>query len=92
MKIRPLGAELFLVDGRTLGMTKLIVAFRIFVIALKMLDICSEDGLQSQKCERNSVVPYPVTPSNGLRLYKKKIVPFSSNGYFCSPEHSSFSK
>ena len=59
MKIRRVGAELFLVDGRTLDMTKLIVAFRNFAIALKMLDMCSEDGLQSQKCERNSVM-FPI--------------------------------
>ena len=34
MKIRPVGAELFRVDGRT-DMTKLMVAFRSFAIAPK---------------------------------------------------------
>jgi hypothetical protein len=35
MKIRPVGAELFHVDGET-GMTKLIVAYRTFVKAPEM--------------------------------------------------------
>jgi len=35
MKIRPVGAELFLADGQTADMTKLIVAFHNFANAHK---------------------------------------------------------
>jgi len=38
MKIRPVGAELFLVDGHT-EMTKLIVAFRSFADARKIYQL-----------------------------------------------------
>jgi len=41
IKIRPVGAELFLADGQT-GMTKLIAAFRNFVNAPKNLIVCNQ--------------------------------------------------
>ena len=41
MKIRPVGAELFLADGQT-GMTKPIAAFRNFVNAPKNLIVCNQ--------------------------------------------------
>jgi hypothetical protein len=42
MKIRPVGAELFRVDGRT-GVTKVIVAFRNFANTPKN-DVCQMGG------------------------------------------------
>ena len=75
-----------------IDMTKLIIIFRNFAIALKMLDIRSEKSLQSQRCERNSVMFPILRRQEMVYVCTKKIVPFSSNNYFCSPEYSSFSK
>jgi len=77
-------------------MTKPIVVFRNFAAAFKFLYTCSDDHLHGQKRERERETALCSLCHDARQRFrfvqKKKIVPFSSNNYFCSSEYSSFSK